>query len=263
MNATFHFATWNVHMGLHNDGGRNDVVAKVAALDADVVALQEAWWYGDNPSDTSARREPGAHSDMVEQVAAAMGAQAHTYVSPGPHPRYPARWAVAILSRLPAQRLDDLVIPSNGVIERRGVRVRLENGLVVACMHLDGIHAMPNIGLAARQRSAFKNHTPRVDVLAGDLNLWATLINRDARPLRPAVTGRTWPSHRPHSQIDHVLISDRLVAIEGVVLPDMASDHRALSCRLALAGGPSSQLSVGRYETSAGDRPSEVAGAVE
>ena len=68
----FRIATWNVHMGLHNDGGRNDVVTGVKELDADIVVLQEAWWYGE------------ADSELADQVARAMGGELYRYTSPTP-----------------------------------------------------------------------------------------------------------------------------------------------------------------------------------
>ena len=51
----FSIASWNVHLGVHNNGGRNDVVGRCRDLDADVLVLQESWWY-DEPDSPFAPR---------------------------------------------------------------------------------------------------------------------------------------------------------------------------------------------------------------
>jgi endonuclease/exonuclease/phosphatase family metal-dependent hydrolase len=53
-------------------------------------------------------------------------------------------------------------------------------------------------------------------------------VQFDAGDLLRAVQGRTYPAHRPHSQIDHILVSPRLEVLESSVLDDMGSDHRAV-----------------------------------
>jgi endonuclease/exonuclease/phosphatase family metal-dependent hydrolase len=62
--------------------------------------------------------------------------------------------------------------------------------------------------------------------------MWSLVVHRDTRPLRPAVRGRTYNSKRPHSQIDHVLLNDRVEVMASEVLPDMGSDHRAIRATL-------------------------------
>lgn len=215
-------------MGLHNDGGRNDVVTECKKLDADVLVLQEAWWYGDTDS------------DLAESVAAAVGGELHRYTSPTTMRRYPAQWTIAVISTLPSVRIDDAPLVSMSNRERKMVRVQLvDSGIVIAGAHLDGIHALrtrPDIWM--RQRAAFQRHAGENDIIAGDLNMWSPVVNRDARPLRNAIDGATWPSHKPkrspHSQIDHVLISDRLTVIDSEVCEDMGSDHRAVKATLRI-----------------------------
>jgi len=220
----FRIASWNVHMGLHNDGGRNDLVTECKKLDADVLVLQEAWWYGEDTS------------DLAESVAAAMGGELHRYTSPTTMRRYPAQWTVAIISTLPAERIEDTALASMFGRERKMPRIRLaDSGIVIAGAHLDGIHAArtrPN--LWRKQRHAFREHAAQNDIIAGDLNMWSPVINRDARPLRNAISGPTWPAHRPHSQIDHILVSDRLDIVESSVLGNCGSDHRAVRATLRI-----------------------------
>lgn len=209
-------------MGLHNDGGRNDIVTECKRLDADVIVLQEAWWYGE------------AESDLAESVATALGGELFRYTSPTPMHRYPAKWTVAVISTLPAERLDDVPILGMAERERRMVRMRLtDHDITIAGAHLDGIHALrsrPDIW--QRQRNDFRRHALQNDIILGDLNMWAALINRDARPLRNAIDGKTWPAARPHSQIDHILVSDRLDIIESEVMADQGSDHLAVRATL-------------------------------
>ena len=72
-------------------------------------------------------------------------------------------------------------------------------------------------------------------VLAGDMNLWGPPVSSFFPVWRRAVTGRTWPAHRPHSQLDHVLITESLSVVEGHVAEHSGSDHRPVVVRLALA----------------------------
>jgi endonuclease/exonuclease/phosphatase family metal-dependent hydrolase len=48
------------------------------------------------------------------------------------------------------------------------------------------------------------------------------------------VRGRTWPSRRPHSQIDHILVrkDSGVVVLDSAVLPAVGSDHRPVRATL-------------------------------
>ncbi|MGB7053058.1 MAG: endonuclease/exonuclease/phosphatase family protein, partial [Acidimicrobiales bacterium] len=71
--------------------------------------------------------------------------------------------------------------------------------------------------------------------LAGDMNLWGPPVSSFFPAWRRAVTGRTWPAHRPHSQLDHVLITASLRVVEARIAEHSGSDHRPVVVRLALA----------------------------
>ena len=43
-------------------------------------------------------------------------------------------------------------------------------------------------------------------VLAGDMNTWGPLVHLFMPGWQRAVIGRTWPSWKPHSQIDHIMV---------------------------------------------------------
>ncbi|HEX7521178.1 MAG TPA: hypothetical protein VF441_03870, partial [Acidimicrobiia bacterium] len=51
---------------------------------------------------------------------------------------------------------------------------------------------------------------------------------------RRPVRGRSWPSHRPHSQIDHVLLGPGIEALDAGVLDDVGSDHLPIRVTLDL-----------------------------
>jgi endonuclease/exonuclease/phosphatase family metal-dependent hydrolase len=211
-------------MGLHNDGGRNDVVARCREIDADLLVLQEAWWWG------------ATESDLAESVAETVGGELFVYTSPTPVRKYPVKWSIAIISRYPAERLLDHPLPSIYGSDRAMIRIRLrDSGIVVAGGHLDGIHAARRNPLSwMRQRAALRALAPSHDVVAADFNMWGPIVAHDLRPLRRAVRGRTWPAWRPHSQIDHLMVGDRLDVVAGEVLPDMGSDHLPVVAALRL-----------------------------
>jgi endonuclease/exonuclease/phosphatase family metal-dependent hydrolase len=50
---------------------------------------------------------------------------------------------------------------------------------------------------------------------------------------RSTVRGRTYPSHRPHSQIDHILVNEGVRCVSASVVNDDHSDHRPVRARLA------------------------------
>jgi endonuclease/exonuclease/phosphatase family metal-dependent hydrolase len=71
-------------------------------------------------------------------------------------------------------------------------------------------------------------------VLMGDMNLWGPPVRALLPGWHRAVKGPTWPSWRPHSQIDHILVRGDLRVVSGEVLPDGGSDHRPVRAHLAL-----------------------------
>lgn len=68
--------------------------------------------------------------------------------------------------------------------------------------------------------------------IAGDCNMWGPPLGLALRDRRRAVRGRTWQSWRPHSQIDHIWIDDRLEVVTSSVGPHVGSDHRPVRALL-------------------------------
>jgi len=76
---------------------------------------------------------------------------------------------------------------------------------------------------------------PEPAIVAGDFNLWGPAVAGLFKGWRRTVRGRTYPAHRPHSQIDHVLVNAAISWSDAEVLPAFGSDHRAVKVRLAIA----------------------------
>jgi len=70
-------------------------------------------------------------------------------------------------------------------------------------------------------------------VIAGDLNMPLPVTGL-AAGYAPAVSGRTYPAHRPLLQLDHILASRGVARCGGEVLPPAGSDHLPVRARLGL-----------------------------
>ncbi len=71
-------------------------------------------------------------------------------------------------------------------------------------------------------------------VLAGDMNLWGPPVSSYVRGWRRAVTGRTWPAVRPHSQLDHVMVTPRVQVTDARIGGFAGSDHRPVLATLSV-----------------------------
>jgi hypothetical protein len=157
---------------------------------------------------------------------------------PPDRPSIRGRWGLALLSRLPVHDTDVIPLsqlrrdPARRAVIRSTVRL-LGGDLVVCGTHMShithGSHAqyralsrvLPSPGSAA--------------VLAGDMNLWGPPTTSYLRGWRRAVIGRSWPAHRPHSQLDHVLVTAAVTVVRSGIAGYAGSDHRPVVVTLALA----------------------------
>ena len=65
------------------------------------------------------------------------------------------------------------------------------------------------------------------------MNMWSWAIDRLAPAgWRRAVRGRTYPSPRPHSQTDHILVTPPVTVVGAEVVRQVMSDHRPVRARL-------------------------------
>ena len=229
-------ASFNTHWGVDHRARPFDVVAPCLALDADVLVLQEVW-------------RPNRGRCYADEIAERTGATVHEAVFMSDHnsarPRHlvpppgpPGTCGIAVLSRLPVRKATDLLLPhaQGDVIERRhSVLVTVEVGgapITVAGMHAS--HrlwgSLPQVKLVDAAIAGSGHPT----VIAGDFNMWGPVVGTVLRNRRRAVLGRTWPARYPHSQIDHLWITDDLTVVSGAVGPPTDSDHRPIWARLQL-----------------------------
>ena len=242
-------ATFNVLSGRtpgedHVDAGR--FAAAVAALDADVLALQEV-----------DRGQPrSGYVDLAGVAAAAGGAVAHRFAAamtgmPGgswatatdADPADAPAYGIALLSRhrvtdWQVLRLPPLPVrvPYRWPGARRLSWVRDEQRVAllatvesplgplrVAATHVSFLRLS-----GTRQVRHLLRTGDRLDLLLGDLNLPPAAATR-LTGMRPLVTAATFPVDRPRTQIDHVLAgTGRLVPTGGGAVALPVSDHRAL-----------------------------------
>jgi endonuclease/exonuclease/phosphatase family metal-dependent hydrolase len=233
-------ATFNAHFGQgHHSRAPFDVGAVLRRLDADVVGLQETWTVD------------GTEGYAVE-VARDLGYELHGHVlSRGAiFPRKPntvdeggeGDFGIALLSRLPVRRVD--VITVGRAWRDRATRVGLRGvvdvggtDLAFVSAHLS--HRMwGTVPQQRRLRRALLVAEPALPtVVVGDFNLWGPPVDALMAPFRRAVRGRTWPAHRPHSQIDHVLLGPGVELVRGAVEAATPSDHRPIRAVLRV-GAP-------------------------
>jgi endonuclease/exonuclease/phosphatase family metal-dependent hydrolase len=216
--------------------GAFDAGAVLQSLDADVLVAQEVWWPDDEPS-------------AVDIAAERSGARVHgTFfgrglVEPWPHyvsgERARGRIGIAVVSRLPVRGLSELSVGNvamDPAPHRRAQRLVLDVGgeqLDLIAVHLSSrLPYAPPIQLRNLRRRL--PAPDRRTVIVGDFNLWGPAVVAMLPGWRRAVRGRTWPAHRPHSQIDHVLVRDDVAVVNGTVLGEVGSDHRPLRATLRL-----------------------------
>jgi endonuclease/exonuclease/phosphatase family metal-dependent hydrolase len=72
-------------------------------------------------------------------------------------------------------------------------------------------------------------------VLVGDMNLWGPPVSSYVRGWRRAVTGRTWPAVRPHSQLDHIMVTPPVTVTEARIGEFAGSDHRPVVATLSVS----------------------------
>lgn len=243
-------ATFNILHGRSPSDDRVDLdrfAAAIHSLDADVLALREV--DGDQPRSLSA--------DLTQVAANAMGATDHRFVAamagtptttwqaateaeqPGT-----ASYGIAVLSRYPVRRWQVLRLPPLRVpmpkwhgrlrpdLVRDEARVAVmatvhtpTGPVLVATTHLSFLSGWNVVQLRRLMRAV--SAQPGPVIVMGDLNMGPRLASR-VTGMQPLATQMTFPAHRPHRQLDHILARElpRKAAGEAVRLP--LSDHLAL-----------------------------------
>lgn len=269
----FRVATWNVHAGVDAWGRPTPAVEQALGLGADLLALQENWSPDDGPSLAAEVAEatgawllevplgtgrrgvphPDAGLSWHRREAFRDGDQALYIDSERPlrdplvgservADGEPGSWGIALLTTLPVLRHEVLVLPqlAKDRARRRLITVLVETpeGPVRAsCLHMSHlIHGSPR---QYRQLAAAMGSGAPLgaSVLLGDMNCWGPPLTALLPGWRRAVTGRTWPAWRPHSQLDHVLVGRGLEVLGGRVDDADASDHLPVVAELRRRAG--------------------------
>jgi endonuclease/exonuclease/phosphatase family metal-dependent hydrolase len=263
---TLSLASFNVHMGVDGWGRPFDLLAECAALDADLLVLQEAWTPdGGAPStaasvaghlgyrvvaeaDLAAARLYQPVETATDRWAPAFGQIRKTLQLDQERFKVPAgskdrgaehgRWGVALLARVPCRDVEVLPLGKLRRDPARRAVVRCTTDLGGRTLVVHGTHMSHITHLSPAQYRRLARLLPPLDqpaVLAGDMNMWGPPASSFFHGWRRAVIGRTWPAHRPHSQLDHVLVTPPVRVVEARVAHASGSDHRPVVVRLALA----------------------------
>ena len=241
----FTVAAFNAHWGVGRfgrfNGVRYDVARVVRSFGADLVVVPEAWRDDSGTGLVDGLRDDGYHVETVEVMRMEVRHRSRKGEL-GKVPRVGA-WELAVCSRFPV--LERRLIPI-GIVPADAAGLRNALALTVAIdgvpVEMIGLHVSSKLWrlapvrhLLTLRRGIVEDSGPQI--LAGDFNLWgpatATVLRGWSRPVR----GRTYPSRRPHSQIDHVLVRGGIQLLEGEVLAQTPSDHRPIRARLRLPGG--------------------------
>lgn len=235
---TFTISSFNARWGLTVDDEPFDLHSVVASFDTDLVALQEIWDPEDDPSRLHQLAEAHGYQVVDTPLAA-------SFIHPRPEittdlHQATGTWGIAFLSRLPVTGFE--IVDLGRLFDRWDVATRyavladVKVGpatVTVATVHLS--FAMPN-ALSQLHRLKKVLSQKQLSVVAGDCNLWGPAAAAALGGRRRAVRGRTWPAHRPHSQLDHILLSQGLRADHGRVLPPAGSDHLAVQATIRVTG---------------------------
>jgi endonuclease/exonuclease/phosphatase family metal-dependent hydrolase len=256
-------ATFNLHAGVDGWGRPTRVLEVVKELNADLLVLPELWRADDGPDfyeDLSTslamtgafvplakgeRVTSGAGSSSWQPLLAHFVGERGLFF--GEHRKLTkdqlanrallehverGTWGLGLLTRLPVE--DVSVIPLGRLprekVNRAVIVARLNDGTrPFYALAVHGAHISHGSYRQYRRiNTIVASLEPGVPVVvAGDFNCWRPLLRVLFPGWRTLARGRTWPSQRPHSQIDHILgrgpwVSERSFTRDG------GSDHLAL-----------------------------------
>ncbi len=265
-----------MHCGMDGWGRPYDYLGAITGLDADVIVLEEAWTSeGDTGGGQAAeaaealgfqivahnlghgrriRPQPGAPDTWLPRPAWHDNNRA-LYLD-GVRPMServqatvrwqeaePGNWGIAVLVRpelpIEATRLVHMSVLPQDRVRRAAVVVDVTvegTPISIAGTHMSHLHVGSHRNWAELRRHLRTDARPDA-VLAGDMNTWGPLVHLFMPGWRRAVIGRTWPTWRPHSQIDHIIVRGALRPVAGAVLPHAGSDHRPVRAELEVGGG--------------------------
>jgi len=231
-------ATFNLHWGLRPKTYEPyDVVAACRELDADVLALQEVW-------------RPDGEPGTAAVVAAELGYDVHqTWIArggvdpkwhlagPPGTPMGAGDWGQALLTRVPRGPVTDHHL--GGFLFDKVHRtlcftdIELDGGpLTIAMGHFPHLeHFSPLLRWRLRGVLPDPHHAA---LLMGDFNMWRWVSRFIVPGWHDTVRGATWPSPKPFFQIDHLLVTPKVVATEATVVRAGKSDHLPIRARVEI-----------------------------
>lgn len=246
-------ATFNIHAGMDGYGRRYDLPQAVAALDADVIVLQEVFSPLEGPSQgeevanelgyectdlplARARRAreplPAPCGDSWEPsrpyARARRALQVGGFLSRPPrHPELyeDGSWGLALLTRERPTKWNAVSFGRlrRDVTSRAALVAELTNGLVVVGTHMAHATHGSLLHLLRLRRALPRRERPAV--LAGDMNFWGPPLELLLPGWRRGAKGKTWPARRPRHQLDHLFISKAVTAVSGGAVAAGNSDH--------------------------------------
>ena len=205
------------------------------AFDADIVVVVESWREHDGRGVLDELTADGYQIETYELATLTVSGFRPRYEKPGE-----GRLEIAICSRFPILSTRTLPIGRVGG-DPYGARSALLCTIDIEGREVDVVAVNTSSLLwkfgPVRHLRALKPLLPtreRTAIVAGDCNLWGPPVVAILSGWRRSVLGRTYPAHRPHSQIDHVLVRDDIEILSGEVLAATPSDHRPVRSRLRL-----------------------------
>ncbi len=198
-----------------------------------MIALQEVWWPDQGGGWLQELRREGYQLAELPQARASLLPTLALNPEPG---RAKGWWGTAIASRVPLANPETIDIgktPLDPAGRRAALRVQVDvgSGGRISVTTLHATHYFPLAPLHHRRLAMGLRGSTR-SVVCGDFNLWGPLAGLAFRGWQRPARGRSYPAHRPHSQIDHVFVTNDLVIKEAEVLGQVGSDHRPVRVRL-------------------------------
>jgi endonuclease/exonuclease/phosphatase family metal-dependent hydrolase len=233
------FATFNTQLGLRAGLHRwaaYDVASVCDSLSADVLVLQEVWRDEETGSIIDELATAGYFTAELP-LAAVHRVEGHR---PRSGRGGGGTVGLAVVSRFPIA--GRAAVPLGRVIgdpmkARSALHVELDvDGTTIDVVTVHTSSRLP-YGPVVHLRN-LRSELPGGDrpaIVAGDCNIWGPVVARLLPEWRRAVIAKTWPSHWPHSQIDHILTNRHVTALAGDAIPHEGSDHRPVRARLQLA----------------------------
>ncbi|MEQ8356117.1 MAG: endonuclease/exonuclease/phosphatase family protein [Kiloniellaceae bacterium] len=232
--VSFRLATWNVHYGIGSDRlfdmGR--IASVLAAIDADIVGLQEVGWH---------RRT----HHKVDQFAYLREHTGYSVVEGLVRDPLRAQFGNALLTRLPLREPKWIDLKVRGHVPRAALMAEIETAAApirVGVAHL-GLAAWERERQAQRLVDAMTQDdgTPPPSVLLGDFNMVrprtrASLIL--SRRFPTCVRLPTYPVRKPILSLDRIYLSADWELTDAAVFRDglaqQASDHLPLVAQARL-----------------------------